>query len=60
MLECERICMTRDDFAKYIGTYQVERVSVIVSSMDFILGKSKTEHKEFMRIALDQGEVYPL
>lgn len=52
--------MTRDDFAKYIGTYQVERVSVIVSSMDFILGKSKTEHKEFMRIALDQGEVYPL
>ena len=48
------------DYSKYMGTSQVERMRAIVGGMDFVLGKSEEDQKEFKNTALELGKAHSL
>ncbi|PTQ84503.1 type I restriction enzyme R subunit [Trichococcus patagoniensis] len=48
------------DYFKYMGTSQVERMRAIVGGMDFVLGKSEEDQKEFKNTALELGKAHSL
>ena len=48
------------DYSKYMGTSQVERIRTITGGMDFILGKTEEEQKEFKNIAIELAKAHSL
>ncbi|QNO14100.1 type I restriction endonuclease subunit R [Alkalicella caledoniensis] len=48
------------DYSKYMGTSQVERIRAITGGMDFILGKSEREQKDFKKIAIELAKAHSL
>ena len=48
------------DYSKYMGRSQVERMNAITGGMDFILGKSEEEQKEFKKIVIELSKVHSL
>ena len=48
------------DYSNYMGTSQVERIRAITGGMDFILGKSEKEQKEFKQISVELAKAHSL
>lgn len=46
-LEILQYMMHGFDYSEYMGTSQVKRIRAIAGGMNFILGKSEEEQKEF-------------
>lgn len=48
------------DYSKYMGYSQAERMRAIVGGMDFVLGKTEEDQKEFKQIVLECGKAHAL
>lgn len=48
------------DYSKYMGISQVERIRAITGGMDFVLGKSQEDQKEFKQIAIELSKAHSL
>ncbi len=48
------------DYSKYKGNSQVDRIRSITGGMDFILGKSEEEQKQFKNIAIELAKAHSL
>ncbi|SCG82556.1 type I restriction enzyme, R subunit [Proteiniborus sp. DW1] len=48
------------DYSNYMSTSQVERIRAITGGMDFILGKSEKEQKEFKQISVELAKAHSL
>lgn len=48
------------DYSKYMGDSQVERIRAITGGMDYILGKSEDDQKEFKQIAIELAKAHSL
>ncbi|MBS4536782.1 type I restriction endonuclease subunit R [Clostridium sp. D2Q-14] len=48
------------DYSNYMGDSKVERMRAIAGGMDFILGKSEEEQKEFKQIAIELAKAHSL
>ncbi|MCB2291016.1 type I restriction endonuclease subunit R [Clostridium sp. CS001] len=59
-LEILKDMMHGFDYSKYMGTSQVQRIRAIVSGMDFVLGKSEQDQKEFKRVAVELAKSHSL
>lgn len=59
-LEVLRDMMHGYDYSKYMGDSQVERIRAITGGMDFILGKSEDEQKEFKKIVVELAKAHSL
>ena len=59
-LEILRGMMHGFDYSKYMGTSQVERIRAITGGMDFILGKSEVNQKEFKKTAVELAKAHSL
>lgn len=48
------------DYSDYMGESQVKRIRTITGGMDFMLGKSKKEQKEFKNISIELSKAHSL
>jgi type I restriction enzyme R subunit len=48
------------DYLVYMGNEQIKRIRAIVGGMDFILGKSEEEQKDFKKIAVELAKAHAL
>lgn len=48
------------DYSKYMGDSQVARIRAITGGMDFILGKTEDEQKEFKQISVELAKAHSL
>jgi len=48
------------DYSKYMGDSQVERIRAITGGMDYILGESEEDQKEFKQIAIELAKAHSL
>lgn len=48
------------DYSKYMGHSQADRMRAIVGGMDFVLGKTEEDQKEFKQTVLECGKAHAL
>lgn len=59
-LEILRDMMHGYDFEDYFGTSQVARLRAIVGGMDFVLGKTEDEQKDFKKTVIELAKAHSL
>lgn len=59
-LEILKDMMHGFNYSKYMGTSQVQRIRAIVGGMDYVLGKSEQDQKEFKKTAIELAKAHSL